>query len=103
MYLLAPVNGTTAGAVFVGKRAYTLTPAADDEARQLRIETGDEKLTTLADTFESAVFFDAPLVKAAGVPKQATVAPRSSTSAIRARAAFGTWPTRRASTRAAAR
>jgi hypothetical protein len=65
LHLLAPVEGATVGAVFIGGGQYTLTPATDDEQRALRIQSGDEKLTALGDTFESAVFFDAPLIKAA--------------------------------------
>ena len=37
LHLLAPVNGTTVGAVFVGKGEYTLTPATDDERRSLSL------------------------------------------------------------------
>src|SRR5256885_16608763 len=58
LYLLAPVDEKTAGAVFVGSGAYTLTPAIDDEARQRRLESGDDKLTALSDTFDPAIFFD---------------------------------------------
>lgn len=63
--LLAPVEGATVGAVFHGNGQYTLTPANDDERRALRIQAGDEKLTALSETFESAVFFDAAMIKAA--------------------------------------
>ncbi len=77
LHLLAPVEGKSVGAVFLGQGSYTLTPASDDERRQLRISSGDEKLTTLNDTFESAVFFDAPLIAAAetaaGTAKPGTV------------------------------
>lgn len=65
LHLLAPVDGKTAGAVFTGGGQYTLTPATDEEMRQLRLNSGDDKLTSLGDTFENAVFFDAPLIKAA--------------------------------------
>jgi len=60
--LLAPVNGTTFGAVFVGTGSYTLTPATADEKHLLAMNTGDDKLTVLTDTFGSAVFFDPALV-----------------------------------------
>src|ERR1700740_1734644 len=66
LYPLAPVEGATAGAVFVGHGSYTPTPASFDELRQLRLNAGDDKLTALTDTFEQAVFFDAPMIKAAG-------------------------------------
>jgi peptidase M1-like protein len=73
LHLLAPVNGSTAGAVFVGDGEYTLTPAIEVEKRQLAIQTGDDKLTALTDKFDSAVFFDSALVKAAGEPKSGAV------------------------------
>jgi peptidase M1-like protein len=73
LYLLAAVNGATAGGVFVGDGEYTLTPAIDAERRQLAIQTGDDKLTTLTDKFDSAVFFDSALVKAAGEAKAGVV------------------------------
>ncbi len=63
--LLAPVNGVTPGAVFVGQGEYTLTPAIPDERHQLAMSTGDDKLTVLADKFETAVLFDTPLIDAA--------------------------------------
>jgi hypothetical protein len=78
LFPLSPVNGVTAGAVFIGTGTFTLTPATDDEARQLRIETNDDKLIALSDEFKSAVFFDAPLVKAAeaaGAAKAGSPAP----------------------------
>ena len=67
--LLAPVSGVTVGAVFIGTGEYTLTPATDDERHQLALEVGDDKLTTLSDSFTSAVFFDQALIKAAGEAK----------------------------------
>src|SRR6266850_2905788 len=81
LYTVAPVDGATVGAVFVGNGSYTLTPASDNELRELRLESGDEKLTALSDTFESAVVFDAPMIKAAetaaGGAKKGTVAPEA--------------------------
>src|SRR5690242_7922318 len=77
LYPLAPVDGVTAGAVFVGTGAYTLTPATDDELQQLRIESADEKLTALNDTFDSAVFFDTALLKAAGEANSGTPNPNA--------------------------
>lgn len=75
--LLSPIGSVTPGAVFVGQGEYTLTPATSDEQRQLVLHTGDDKLTTLGDKFESAVFFDTTLVNqvqaAAGAPKTGTV------------------------------
>ena len=69
LHLLAPVGGTTPGAVFVGEGQYTLTPATADERRGLALRSGDDKLTTLADKFDSAVFFDTALIKQAGDAK----------------------------------
>src|SRR5512135_70054 len=59
LHLLAPVNGATFGAVFVGNGSYTLTPATEDERHQLAMYTDDAKLSALSDSFVSAVFFDA--------------------------------------------
>ena len=77
LYLLAPVNGATFGAVFVGTGSYTLTPATADEKHQLAQYTDDSKLTVLSDTFGSAVFFDAALIaemqKTAGEVKPGAV------------------------------
>ncbi len=61
--LLAPVNGTTFGAVFVGTGSYTLTPATDAERRCLANNSGDESLTALSDSFGSAVLFDVSLIR----------------------------------------
>lgn len=75
LHLLAPVDGTTLGAVFVGQGEYTLTPATLDEQHELAIDSGDDKLTVLKDTFESAVFFDTDLVKQAGEAKPGSINP----------------------------
>ena len=77
LYPLAPVEGVTVGAVFVGNGVYTLTPASQDELRQLRLNAGDDKLTALTDTFEQAVFFDAPMIKAAGEGRKGVVTPEA--------------------------
>lgn len=61
--LLAPVDGTTFGAVFVGTGSYTLTPANEAEKRQLAVYMKDDKLEALADTFGAAVLFDASLIR----------------------------------------
>lgn len=77
LHLLAPVNGATFGAVFVGNGSYTLTPATEDERHQLAMYTDDAKLTALSDSFVSAVFFDAALIaelqKTAGEAKPGAV------------------------------
>jgi len=72
LHLLAPVNGTTVGAVFVGQGQYTLTPATPDERHELALNSGDDKLTVLSDQFDSAVFFDSALVTQAGQAKAGT-------------------------------
>lgn len=56
-------------AVFLGRGSYELAPASEAERRQLAVWTGDEKLVTLKDDFESAVFFAPELIAAAGAPK----------------------------------
>jgi len=65
LHLLAPVEGRTAGAVFVGQGSYELKPATPQEKRQLSLNAGDEKLETLADQFDSAVFLGGALIAAA--------------------------------------
>jgi hypothetical protein len=77
LHLLAPVNGTTVGAIFVGEGEYTLTPATPDDRRALALNAADPKLTNLSDKFDSAVFFDAALVKQAGAAKTGSVDPRA--------------------------
>ncbi len=75
--LLAPVNGTTFGAVFVGTGSYTLTPATADEKHLLELNSGDDGLTVLTDSFGAAVLFDPTLIaelqKTAGEPKSGAV------------------------------
>ncbi len=53
LYLLAPVEGRTVGAVFVGQGSYRLIPAAPYEQRQLALSSGADKgFETLSDSFE---------------------------------------------------
>jgi hypothetical protein len=53
LHLLAPVEGRTIGAVFVGKGSYRLTPAAPNELRQLALSSGaGDGFEVLDDTFE---------------------------------------------------
>ena len=63
LHFVTPVNGVTPAAVFVGKGTFTLTPANPAERLQLAINAADEKLSALIETFESAVFVDAALIK----------------------------------------
>jgi hypothetical protein len=65
LHLLTEVEGKTAGAVFTGQGSYELTPAAESELRQLRINTNDEKLTSVVDQFDGAVFLGTALPAAA--------------------------------------
>jgi len=65
LHLLAPVEGKTAGAVFIGQGTYELKPATPQEQRQLVLNTGDDKLETLSDQFDSAIFLGAALIGAA--------------------------------------
>ena len=67
LHLLAPADGKTFGAVFLGQGSYELKPATDLERKSLVLYTGDDKLTTLSDTFERATIFDAALIGAAQV------------------------------------
>jgi hypothetical protein len=53
-HLLAPVDGRTVGAVFVGRGSYRLAPATPAERRQLALSSGaGEGFETLSDSFES--------------------------------------------------
>ncbi len=49
VHLLAPVGGTTIGAVFIGDGSYQLAPATDNERRQLQLVTN--RADVLADRF----------------------------------------------------
>ncbi|MGK2856643.1 MAG: M1 family metallopeptidase [Thermoanaerobaculia bacterium] len=68
LHLLAPVEDKTAGAVFVGQGSYELKPATPQEQRQLAINSGDDKLETLSDQFDSAIFLGGALIAAAQEP-----------------------------------
>ncbi|MES1211369.1 MAG: hypothetical protein ABUL63_03440, partial [Acidobacteriota bacterium] len=53
LHLLAPVEGRTIGAVFVGQGSYRLTPATPYELRQLALSSGGgDTFEVLDDTFE---------------------------------------------------
>jgi hypothetical protein len=55
LYLLAPVDGRTVGAVFVGQGSYRLTPSTPHELRQLALSSGADVgsgFEALTDTFE---------------------------------------------------
>ena len=62
LHLLTPVEGKTSGAVFIGQGSYELTPASDTERRQLALHAADDKLTTISDQFDSAVFLGTALL-----------------------------------------
>jgi hypothetical protein len=53
-YLLAPVEGRTLGAVFIGKGGWELTPATEGERRHLALLTEEKDFKSLVDTFERA-------------------------------------------------
>ena len=58
LHLLAPVEGHTIGAVFVGQGSYRLSPATPNEARQLAIYAGANKgFEALTDTFDNLLLF----------------------------------------------
>lgn len=65
LHLLSEVDGTTSGAVFIGRGSYELKPATRAELQQLIVQTADEKLTSVQDEFESAVFLGTALIAAA--------------------------------------
>jgi hypothetical protein len=78
LHLLAPAEGKTFGGVFVGQGSYELKPATDIERKMLVLYTGDDKLTTLADTFSRATIFSAEFVKAAEAQSAAKAGTASS-------------------------
>src|SRR5947207_7851994 len=55
VFFLPAVGGRLFGAVFLGVGEYELTPATDLERKHLALVTGEKTLTTLADTFDTAV------------------------------------------------
>lgn len=57
-HFLAPVEGRTVGAVFVGRGSYRLSPATENERRQLALSSGADRsgFETLADGFDDLVF-----------------------------------------------
>jgi hypothetical protein len=55
-HFLAPVGGRTVGAVFVGRGSYRLSPASENERRQLALASGGDKgFETLTDEFDDLV------------------------------------------------
>jgi peptidase M1-like protein len=56
-YFLAPVEGRTVGAVFVGHGSYRLSPATPNERRHLALVSGGDKsgFETLSDEFDDLV------------------------------------------------
>jgi Peptidase family M1 domain len=81
LHLLPPVEGKTPGAVFTGQGSYELKPATPYEQRSLAINTGDDKLTALTDTFDSAIFLGTAL-PAAAEKASAPVAGTAAASAV---------------------
>ncbi|HEX4862434.1 MAG TPA: M1 family aminopeptidase [Acidimicrobiales bacterium] len=58
LHLLAPVDGRTIGAVFVGQGSYRLSPATPNEARQLALSSGADKgFEALTDSFDNLLLF----------------------------------------------
>lgn len=54
-HLLAPLDGETFGAVFLGEGEYRLEPATESERRHLGLVADDERLETLTDRFDRLV------------------------------------------------
>ncbi|HYC91418.1 MAG TPA: M1 family aminopeptidase [Thermoanaerobaculia bacterium] len=75
LHLLAPVNGKEVGAVFVGDGSYELKPASVGELRHLTMMTGDDKFSSVVDTFDGAVFLGSAIAAAAGAPVAGTPDP----------------------------
>jgi hypothetical protein len=80
-HLLAPANGKTFGAVFIGDGSYTFKHVTASEKRQLRLVTRDDKLEGLTDRFDEMVlpFTDstADEVEKQAPAKNAAVDPRA--------------------------
>lgn len=55
LQFLAPVEGRTVGAVFVGQGTFELRPAIEVERRHLAFVTGEKTLQTLSEPFQSLV------------------------------------------------
>lgn len=80
IHLFTPVDGKTSGAIFIGQGSYELKPANELERRQLAIYTADDKLTSIVDQFESAVFLGTAFPAAAekaGAPVAGAVDPKA--------------------------
>lgn len=80
LHLLTPVEGKTAGAVFTGQGSYELKPYSAAELRQLQINANDDKLTSVVDQFDGAVFLGTALPAAAmklGEPVAGTPDPKA--------------------------
>jgi hypothetical protein len=83
LHLLPAIDGETPGAVFIGQGSYELKPATPAELRSLVLNTGDEKLTTLTDSFDSAVFLGTALPAAAEKASAAVDGPADAAAAKR--------------------
>jgi hypothetical protein len=59
LHLLAPVDGRTVGAVFVGDGSFTLAPASANERRHLALLAGDPRLEVLQRSFHRLVLWAA--------------------------------------------
>ncbi|HYU25827.1 MAG TPA: hypothetical protein VEO74_11530, partial [Thermoanaerobaculia bacterium] len=77
LHLLAPVEGKTAGAVFIGRGSYELTPASEAERRMLGVVAEQKDLTSFRDDFESMVVFDGELTAKAGTPTAGSASPEA--------------------------
>ncbi len=52
LHLLAPLDGVTFGAVFLGEGEYRLEPSTESERRHLQLVTDDDELETLSGQFD---------------------------------------------------
>ncbi len=52
LHLLAPLDGVTFGAVFLGEGEYRLEPSTESERRHLQLVTDDDELETLSNQFD---------------------------------------------------
>jgi hypothetical protein len=85
VFFLPPVGGRLVGAVFLGEGEYELKPATEVERKHLALVTGEKALTTLVDSFDTAVLL---FTDATGVDLKSRASGKGSASLADATSAF---------------
>lgn len=57
LHLLAPHNGKTYGALFIGRGSWELVPSAEEERRYVALRQGTRDLQTSSDAFSKAILY----------------------------------------------